>query len=185
MTRMSAALRRVPRDDAGFTLPELLVAIVVSGIIMPVIFAVFVSAAKTTDGNTERISASRDGAMASSWFVPDVQSAESISVVDEPTCKSPGTRMLTLKRTTGTSTMITGYALVSGTPLTLVRYSCVDGTPTPTVTIANDLAADPKVECPPLVSPTPCLANSRRVTLSFTDTSGYAFTLDATRRTSA
>lgn len=179
---------RIARDDAGFTLPELLVAMTVTAVIMPVLFSTFVTAFRTTDGSVERIAASHDATLSSNYFVPDVQSAESISLADEPTCKAPtgSNRLLTLKSTTAAGTVFTGYAVVTGTEKTLVRYKCTGTTVESSVTVAHDLGADPTVTCPTgSLATAPCVANSRRVLLTVADVTGYSFTLDASRRTTA
>lgn len=176
---------RLSRDDAGFTLPEVLVAITVTAVLMPVLFATFVTALKTTDASVEQIAASHAATLSANYFVPDVQSAESISLVDEPDCKAPSgsNRRLTLKSSTASAAVYTGYAVVTGAETTLVRYKCV-GTSRSEVTVAHDVSGVPTATCP-LDPGAACVENSRRVLLTVVDAGGYEFKLDATRRTTA
>lgn len=177
-------MSRVSRDEAGFTLPEMLVAIVALAIVFPAIAAAMITALRTTTGTTERLAASNDAAMTSSWFVPDVQSADSFSDADVATCPSPGTRLFTAMSMYGTEAYVAGYATLNdGTEdRTLVRYACLNGVAQPTATIGHDI--DPSVG--PLVTctPSPCGSSTEHVSVTVTDTSGYSFTLNAQRRTS-
>ncbi len=172
------------RDDAGFTLPEVLVAIVTTAIVMPVLVQVFITGVRTTTGTTERLSASNDASMTSSWFVPDVQSADTFLAADDPSCASPGTRLFTAKRAAGADSVITGYATVGdgSAARTMVRYACTNGVADPTVTLGHSLAATvgPLVTC----TPSPCGPTTTHISVTVTDTTGYEFTLNAKRRVS-
>lgn len=72
---MSAAPRRRPDigDDAGFTLVELLMTIVVLGIIAAPLGGVVLTYLKNTDATTARMSESHDALLAASYFAQDVQ----------------------------------------------------------------------------------------------------------------
>jgi len=195
-------LDRVRRDDAGFTLPELLVAVAVAAIVMPAVSMVLVTSFKTTTGTTERLAASNAAEMTSSWFIADVQSADEYGQTDVASCKSPGTHLLfTASRTNGTDAVVTGYAtLDSGGERSLIRYRCVNGTAEPTVTVAYDLdqAALPGLVCEPTVAGK-CASTTTHVALAVTvnggvdaspattetsDDTDYTFNLNGTRRTS-
>jgi prepilin-type N-terminal cleavage/methylation domain-containing protein len=69
-----ARRRSGSRDDAGFTLVELLVTIVVLGIIIAPLSAVILTYLKNTDATTARMSESHDAQLATSYFAQDVQS---------------------------------------------------------------------------------------------------------------
>jgi prepilin-type N-terminal cleavage/methylation domain-containing protein len=176
---------RIHRDDAGFTLPELLVALVVMGIITPVLASAFITGYRTTTGTTDRLAASNDAEFTSSWFIPDVQSAESFSAVDVASCPAPGgsTRLFTLLRTVDGNPVVTGYAVMAGPPKTLERYTCTSGVAGTTVTVAHNLAATgPAVTC----TPSPCGSSTDHVSVTVTaaDANGltYTYALNAERR---
>lgn len=182
--------RHVRSDDAGFTLPELLVAVVAVGIVMPALVAAFVTGVRTTTGTTERLAASNDAEFASSWFVPDVQSAASFSTAPAGCFNQPAgsTHLFTATRTEGASTITTGYATAGDAtpPRKLLRYSCTDGVADPVVTVAHSVSQSvtPVLTC----TPSPCGAATTKVALSVTShdatAAGYTFHLNATRRTS-
>lgn len=173
---MTARLDRMRRDDAGFTLPEVLVAVVIICIVMPALAVGFFTGLKATDDAVARVSASNDAGLAAAYFVTDVQSAEAISTTAAAGCTTPAgsENLLTLTRTTATATVVTGYAYVDGSPKTMVRYSCTGAVADPTVTLGHDLASKPAVN----------VVLGRQAAIEVTDTTGYSFTLDATRRTS-
>jgi prepilin-type N-terminal cleavage/methylation domain-containing protein len=66
-------------DQEGFTLPELLVAITILGIIMVAIGAMITTAFRTTTTVQDQLSASRGPKMTSRYWVPDVESADTIN----------------------------------------------------------------------------------------------------------
>lgn len=183
-------MRAPRRDDAGFTLPELLVAIAAAAVITPVLAAVFVTGVKTTSGTTERLSASNGAEFASSYFVTDVQSANSFSTGAAACFNEPAasTHLLTITRTEGADVVLTGYATANdGTSdRKLVRYSCTNGVANPAVTVTYTVmqaANAVEVTC----TPSPCGNSTTNVALAVsvddaTD-AGYTFHLNATRRT--
>ena len=77
MTRLRAALDRP--DARGFTLVELLVAITLLGIIMVAIGAMITTAFRTTTIVSARLEASRAPKLVSTYWVPDVEGANTIT----------------------------------------------------------------------------------------------------------
>lgn len=67
--------RRARGDDSGFTLPELIVSIVVLSFIMGAIGLTMVVVLKNTRSSTERVTAGGSAQTLSLWFPGDVQSA--------------------------------------------------------------------------------------------------------------
>lgn len=64
---------RSPRDDAGFTLVELLMSIVILGIIAVPLGEVVLGYLRNADATTARMSESHDAQMAAAYFAQDVQ----------------------------------------------------------------------------------------------------------------
>lgn len=174
------------RDEAGFTLPELLVAITATAVVMPALTMAFVTGLRTTAGTAERLAASNDAEFISTYFVSDVQAAESLVATSDATCPAPaaGTRVFATKRTTSAGTVVTSFSYVaSGSDQTLVRYVgvCADGDATSTSTVAHSL--DPSALAAAFCDPGPCGPTTRQVSLTITDVSGLSYTVTATRRT--
>jgi prepilin-type N-terminal cleavage/methylation domain-containing protein len=71
------------RGDQGFTLPELLVAITILGIIMVAIGSMIVTSFRTTATVGDRLSASRGPKMVSRYWGPDVESAEEVATTGQ------------------------------------------------------------------------------------------------------
>lgn len=171
------------RDEGGFTLPELIICIVIMALVVPVLAAAVIVGLRTTDVTTGRLAASHDADLASAWFVTDVQSTQTVSVVSAGCLPPAGsTPIVALTGTDGTTTNVAGYATVIATDRVLVRYGCVNGVPTAQATIAHRLASPPVLVC----APTPdCMASPpRSMTMTLADVTGFTFSLFAERRTS-
>src|SRR4051794_18413504 len=102
MRRSTAYSGRIARDDdSGFTLVELLVAIVILGAVVGAIAASFIVGLKTTDGTAERYRASHDAQLLSLYFPVDAQNSTT-SVVPPPadtTCSGVASNLLRLQWT--------------------------------------------------------------------------------------
>jgi prepilin-type N-terminal cleavage/methylation domain-containing protein len=76
----------VSRRDAGFTLPELLIAIMISGILTVSVAMAFTTILRTQGQATARLAESKDITFVQTWLPVDLSSAlESFTSVDEPT----------------------------------------------------------------------------------------------------
>ena len=177
------------RDEDGFTLPELLVAIALLGIVVAALMSAVIVGLKTTTGTTDRLAASTDAQFTSTWFVTDVQAAEAINSGDP--CALPSgssSALVTLKSTTSAGTVLVGYAVVpatSGEGRGLVRYKCVNGVRDAEHYVARHLdTANPTVVC----TPSPCATTSKRVAITVTALDAldatYTYTLEGQRRVS-
>lgn len=67
------------RHERGFTLPEVIMAVTILGLIGATIAAVVTAAFSTTTGVRERYDASRAAKQASVYWAPDVESAETVN----------------------------------------------------------------------------------------------------------
>jgi prepilin-type N-terminal cleavage/methylation domain-containing protein len=76
----------VARRDAGFTLPELLIAIMISGILTVSISMAFTTVLRTQGQATDRLAESKDITFVQTWLPVDLSSAlETYTQVDEAT----------------------------------------------------------------------------------------------------
>ena len=171
---------RVKRDDRGFTLPEMLIAIVLLGVIVVPLGNALITFFKHSDDTTRRMSESHDAQLAAAYFAQDVQSIGVRDWANPPykmtpsvermpaadvglfPCRYPGdpdplVRFGWDDPTDATSTPRTvrvSYVVktVDGEKQ-LHRLVCVDSnTPSIDVVLAHNVAAtDPTVECAPVV----------------------------------
>lgn len=180
------------RGDEGFTLVELLVAIVLLGIVAGAITSALIVGLRTTDGTNERLTESHNAQMASTFFAHDVASAGHVSLTDTA-CSGGATvvvRFAWSEYTTAAGTAVPKVAsyvveqdaagkrlvrrLCEGAGETLVGSVAVVHFP---LSVANPVvtcdAATPGT-CP---SPTPAT-----VTLSMAEASTYSYAVSGTRR---
>lgn len=138
---MSSTARRRPARDEGFTLPELLISIVILSFIAGAIgFALMVSL-RTTRATADRTLSNLGGQTLSAWFAGDVESTAPIGGADTTPAgasacpgEDPGQNVLTLRRADDPGRYVS-YRLVAGRPdesgaipYQLVRVSCPQGT---------------------------------------------------------
>jgi prepilin-type N-terminal cleavage/methylation domain-containing protein len=143
-----------PRRQLGFTLPEVIMAVTILGIIAASIGAIITAAFSATTGVQERYDASRAAKQASLYWTPDVQSAEQID--PGPVCSDgdgPAPQALvTFRRTdfaeptaaTGTDHLVTWW-LDDTDPARVVRRACAGGDVERTV-ITSQVAGPVAVE---------------------------------------
>jgi prepilin-type N-terminal cleavage/methylation domain-containing protein len=148
-------------DERGFTLPELLVAITILGIIMVAIGAMIVTAFRTTTIVGAQLNASRGPKIVSRYWVPDVESATTVDQAGP--CGSGGHAVVTLAWPDDAATVDTPDVAAVDGPMhvvtwwvndgrrqQMVRNVCANGSPTPTntTTVVADLAGVPNVDTP-------------------------------------
>lgn len=138
------------RGEAGFTLVELIIAIILLGIIIVPLSAAFVFGVRAITDSEQRINEQRSPLFTSTFFAKDAQSAATVS--DRATSATPacgtGTNVISFS---WSETPINGgaplnysvsYALVgSGTTKTLTRSAC-SASGTQSATVAPVLGAD-------------------------------------------
>jgi prepilin-type N-terminal cleavage/methylation domain-containing protein len=145
--------RRADELEGGFTLPELIVAITILGIIMVAIGAMITTAFRTTATVSDQLNASRGPKVVSRYWVPDVESAVDVGGGAAP-CGSGDTTVARFAWTQEPSTIATKDADPAAGPFPaitvtwwrrdgartqLVRQVCVDGVLTDTTTVVADL----------------------------------------------
>lgn len=175
---------RIPaRDDAGFTLVELLVATTITGLLATVIAAAFAVGVKTTDTANDRLAGSQGAQILTSFFPADVQSSAGAITLGGTPCTG-GVPMIAQLRWTdvdaagppGVNKVAEYTCVVAGTRRNLVRRF-TSGATVSDVVLAYDVTAA-SVSCSPDCT-TPV---SARITA--THTGGYVFSVTARRRSS-
>lgn len=186
-------------DDAGFTLPEVLVAIALSLVVSAVLAAIVIMALKTNDSTQQRLTESHDAQLSANTFDRDVQSSEVVATSDsDAVCNlalgSPATYSLVLHlRWTEPNgdVRIADYLVETRSgarPRALHRRLCLRTSGSSTTTLQRDVvisdnlasgASNPAVTCTPAGG---CSNTSATVAIQITETSGYVFTMTAKRR---
>ena len=130
---ISTWLRRARRDDSGFTLPELIVSIVVLAFIMGAIGLTLVVVLKNSNAAADRVTAGGGAQTLSAWFPGDVQSAQAVGGGDSRPGTSSGCgddqlteNVVTLRRADGSGDLVS-YRLkdVGNGELQLWRVTCI------------------------------------------------------------
>lgn len=111
---------RAATEDAGFTLVELLFAIVLSSLIVGVVAAAMITALNVADSTTDQVGDSNDAGLISSFLVRDAQSAGAI----DPATARRDTTLGLLGVTTDASAA--GWSGCTKPLSSLVRFSWID-----------------------------------------------------------
>lgn len=137
------------RSEAGFSLPELLAAITILGLIMSVMSSAFILGLRTTDEASTRLGNSFDAQLVTRYFISDVQSATFSEASTDSGytlhtgCADSSEDVLRLVSAseTGPGVAVRYQLRTTGAVKELVRQRCdfsVSATPTSTV-VAHDL----------------------------------------------
>ena len=171
------------RSDDGFTLPELMVAVVILGIIAGAITGAIITGLKVTDGTAERVKESTDAQLASAYFAGDMQSSTAVIPAVHPVCGVPAGAAAVVSFSWEDPTdpavprVATWFTQTVDGERHLSRRYC-EGVGGYTVTVSRSLAgAGPDLQCPG-----GCTGTPRRASMVVTETSGYTFRLAGTRR---
>ena len=185
-------IRRRTFAEDGFTLPELLVAITILGIIMVAIGAMITTAFRTTTIVRARLEGSRAPKLVSTYWVPDVEGAEQVEIGGGG-CGS-GDPLVTFtwqthpsvagadaanppEKDDGTSRQATWARVTNGTRHQVVRTECGGAGPPRTATVVPAVAND-RVEISKLSE------QEYRITVSVPDTNEptkeFTFSVDGT-----
>ena len=176
---------RLSQDESGFTLVELLMAIVISGIIVGGLASAFLVGVKTTSAATTRLDESHDAQLASAYFVADASSAASFSQTAPAagSCAAGLSNVVSFQWTdSGVAKSV--YYVITGSPSQLVRRYCQNDVLSSDVTLVKNLASTlPTASCPPPEDPSCGVTGTPAdVQLQVQETSGYTYTLRASPR---
>ena len=182
------SIRDRVRQEKGFTLIELMIAVVVSSIVVAGITSAFIAAMGSTNQVHDRFIESHDAQRLSTHFTSDVQSADP-STIDTASGTSVGcapphaggmnvVRLQWKETISGVTTHFSAaYRVTSPSDGALTRYFCFGpdlstATATPTI-VARNLS---------ISTPALAVASGSGVKLNLTAKSGYTYSLSATAR---
>lgn len=169
------------RDERGFTLVELLVAVAILGMVMSPIAASFVVGLRTSSAASQRMTDSRAAQITAAYFARDMQGATAVVSGDPKGCgvAAGNTAVVTLESDDNTDPpAVASYQVVplDGTKV-LVRTRC-DGTrATNTAVLAHGIGATPTLKCTP-----GCGLGVWSATLHVAQQSGYSYDVRGSRR---
>ena len=152
------------RDDDGFTLVELVLAVTLMGVVIGAVASAMIVMFTTTGETTERLSESPDLQLAAAYFGSDVQSAQTFT----GSCGPVGTALVTLSWTDpgaspnpaaadDTQRTVRYVVETAGTQKTLVRYACTNSGSADKTTLVDFVnpMSTPTLTCTPdCTSPT-------------------------------
>lgn len=176
-------------DQSGFTLVELLIAVVVLGMIVVALGSGFSVGLRTMNDTSNRLAGSNDAQLLGIYLPPDVESATEVTASASGigiTCTGASNPMLQL--TDGTTFNVVYGVRSASDGFQLERYVCTGGSvqTQSTKVVARNLASLTAV-VPARIPVTGTLAGaSLRVTekVTATDPTAYVFTVTGGRRAS-
>lgn len=175
------------KDESGFTLVELLIAVVVLGMIVVALGSGFSVGLRTMNDTSNRLAGSNDAQLLGIYLPPDVESATAATASADGTgitCTGASNPMLQL--TDGTTfNVVYGVRSASG-GFQLERYVCTGGSVQSTKVVARNLASLTAVVPARIPVSGTLTGASLRVTemVTATDPTAYVFTVAGTRRAS-
>jgi prepilin-type N-terminal cleavage/methylation domain-containing protein len=143
-------------SESGFTLPELLVAITILGIIMVAIGAMITTSFRTSETVSAELQGSRGPKVVSRYWVPDVEQADTVTKGGIG-CVREGSRIATIVShvfpsafdpgadpgdTAGQDRTIAWSVVTNGPRIQLVRDVCDGATPGARTIVVSDLKSD-------------------------------------------
>lgn len=180
-------MRPSARSEGGFTLVEVLVVVAILGVVAAALTESIIIGLKTTTSTVAQVSGSFDRQRVATAFVPDVQSAQSVTkaAADPYTCAGAGTHLVTLARTDRGVKKVASYFVETPTEGSMLkRRYCEAGAPVIEQVVADNLSpsgAPPTVVCD---DGPDCAAPTRTVTLTVSDARGVEYKVSATPRSS-
>ena len=172
----------------GFTLVELLVAVVILGMLSIAITAAFTVLARSMDGTQDRLTNSRGPKLVGVYWIPDVNSSETVNP-SGAVCGTTGTPLVTFLWSDDRygNILATWSSVTTGSTTALVRTRCtvVDGTvsaPVQTTQVAPEIAPAPTTQV--LCDDVACGNDSSpdRVVLRLKTGDGRSFDVIGTRK---
>src|SRR5688572_21539043 len=202
MKRIQSLIRwvrtRLAQHEAGFTLPELLIVVVVGGLVSGAIAAGFIVSTKATADGKTRLDESHDTQQAAAYFTADASNASYFRPDAPPTsvganCQdfeyggAAGSNVGMFEWVEGGVTKTALYGIPAGTEKVMVRRYCENSATVSEVKLTRHIgSADPVVTCPtPIVPFTTCNQESTYLELSVEENTGYDYTLRADPRPTA
>ncbi len=161
-----------PVTDAGFTLPELLIVIVLMGILMPVLAMAFSVVIRTSPTSDARADDSRSLTNLTNWISQDVSSTSedgflvgtSAGGCQLPSSATSSVNLLELNWKEGAKQFVANYRFVSTGPSKgqIFRYACLKGQAANGLRMTADLnkvvdSANPLSPAPVRIAPVPTL----------------------------
>lgn len=101
------------RSERGFTLPEVLLAVIISSILFAVMAQATIIGFKTIDNTNDRLAGSNDTQLVASYFTGDVDSADTISTTGERAHAAPSVSV-----TSANSKLVSFWTLRTATEVT-------------------------------------------------------------------
>jgi prepilin-type N-terminal cleavage/methylation domain-containing protein len=174
-------MQRRTHKDHGFTLPELLVAVTVLGIIILPLAASMIVGFRTTGDAQQRLVEARGEQLTANYFPSDVASADSIVPSDSSPCGGSGpTVVVSFDWADDVSpTNEVSYVVPTGST-DMYRKTCRGGVLKTTNLLASGIASTPTVTCSPNAD---CTA-ATSATITVAGQSGWQYSVTGTRRSS-
>jgi prepilin-type N-terminal cleavage/methylation domain-containing protein len=133
-TRQRARGRQV--EDDGFTLVELMIAVIILPIVVGGLSVMLLSVLKLQSGVTNRVTGTIDAQVASALLNRDVQTSNFVTTMSTRQCGTAGTQILALRSTSTAIATISSYLVVqNGTKYQLQRELCIGATTTPSYNV--------------------------------------------------
>lgn len=188
------ARRRLSQDQAGFTLPEVLLAVVISSLIVGALASGFMVSVHAASASKQRLDRSHDAQQASTYFLSDGQNASYFSATTVPapvmgSCPDfGGANVGVFEWTDATGIRKDAIYGITGSPAELVRRYCEEGVKKYDVSLVKNIGTPaPVVTCPSA----PCTAGSPYLQLDVTEgitsyeSSAYDFSVRTDPRTTS
>lgn len=187
---------RLAQDEAGFTLPELLITVVVGSLVTGAIAAAFIVSTKATADGKTRLDESHDTQQAAAYFTADAANASYFRPTTPPPsagvncpdfATAGGVNVGMFEWNEGGVTKTALYGTTPAPQTIMLRRYCENGTAVSDVKLTRYLGSTgPVVTCPaPLVPFTTCNQESGYLELRVVEKTGYDYTLRADPRPTA
>jgi prepilin-type N-terminal cleavage/methylation domain-containing protein len=202
MTNIASLIRRararLAQDQAGFTLPELLIAVLIVGLVSGAVATSFLVSSKATADGKTRLDESHDTQQAAAYFTADAANASYFRPTTPPPSVGASCQDYTYGGATGVNiglfewvdggvTKTALYGIPAGPDKLMVRRFCENGTMVSEVKLTRHIGStNPVVTCDAPVAPfTTCNQESEYLELSVQEKTGYDYTLRADPRPTA